>query len=78
VVAPDSVHCTTEPLTKLVPFTVSRNCVPPAVTVAGVMDVVVGALTVKLTAFDVTLLEVTVTRNVPALATRPGGTVAVT
>ncbi len=78
VVALDSVHCTDDPETKLLPFTVSVNAAPPAVTVAGLIDVIAGAVTVKLTEFEVTPPDVTVTPNVPVLATALAGTDAVT
>ena len=77
VVVPEMVHCTTEPETKLLPFTVNRNAAPPAVTVAGLMDVIAGAATVKLAEFDVTPPEVTVTVNTPVLVTKLAGTVTV-
>jgi hypothetical protein len=48
-------HCTDEVETKFEPFTVSVKAGSPAVTVAGEIDVTVGAglLTAKLTALDV-------------------------
>ena len=59
VCAPEpEFHCTTDPLTKFVPFTTSWKAAPPAVRLAGESVVTVGvttaaALTVNVTMFDV-------------------------
>ncbi len=74
VVRLDPFHCTTEPATKPLPFTVSVKAVPPAVADEGLRPLMPGtglgaALIVKLWAFDVPPPGaglVTVTWAVPA------------
>lgn len=70
---------TTESARKFVPVTVNVNWDESAATEVGLNAVIVGAeatLTVKLTLFDVCPFCVTVTGNVPAIATRVAGIVA--
>lgn len=72
-------HSTTVPEAKPLPFTVKVNAAPPAVTVAGVMEVITGAgRMVKLTEFEVMPLVVRVTGTVPDVVIRLAGTAAVT
>ena len=73
VVRPDPFQRTAEVFTKLLPFTVNVNAVPPAFAVAGLRLVVVGTglLIAKATAFEVPPPGVgvnTVTVAVPAVA----------
>lgn len=74
------LHCTVDPLTNPVPFTVSTYGGPPAVTEAGLRrDMLgVGALMVNVAAGEVAPPELTtVTLAVPAEAIRLAGTIAV-
>jgi len=67
VVSAVEPHITVEAPMKFVPVTVSVNGAAPATAVAGVSDVIVGALTVKVDAAEDALLEFfTVTFTVPA------------
>jgi 3D (Asp-Asp-Asp) domain-containing protein len=78
-------HCTTEVLTKLVPFTVRVNAPDPALVVLGERVVITGtgfvAVTLKFTAFDVPppgVGFVTVTGGVPTVVTSLARIAAVT
>ena len=74
---------TVEPDRKPWPFTVSVNCPPPAVAVAGLIDEIdadEAFVTVKVSAFEVVLVPLgfmTVTLAVPIAAIRLAGTTAV-
>src|SRR3984893_1733790 len=75
-------HCTTEPLTKLLPFTVSVNVSKPAIAKVRNSDVDTGTglLIVKVSGFDVPPPRAglnTVTGTVPELAMSIAGTAAV-
>ncbi len=82
VVRVEPFHCTTEPLTKLVPFTVRVKADPPAVADEGLRPVIVGngLLMVKVCAPEVPPpgagLE-TVTLTVPAVVMSEAGIDAV-
>ena len=82
VVSAVPFHLTVEPDTKLVPFTVSVNCPPPAVAHVGLIELVVGPglLIVNVCEFEVPppgAGVTTVTDAVPEFATRAAVTVAV-
>jgi hypothetical protein len=77
-VVPETVHCTTEAGANPLPFTVNWKADPPAVTLEGLMEVMVGAITVKFAGFEVAPPEVTVTGTVPGVVIRFAPTVAVT
>ena len=82
VVSATPFHSTTEPLTKLLPVTISVNAGPPAVAEVCESDVRMetGLLIVKVTVLDVPPPGVglnTVTEAVPGLVMSPAGTVAV-
>lgn len=80
VARPVPFHCTTAPLRKLVPFTVSVKAGPPAPVAAGFRLVMVGVGTVmeKLVAVDaLPPVFVTVTPALPPLAIRLAETAAV-
>ena len=85
VVRLDPFHCTTEPLTKLLPLTVRVKAEPPGAAEVGLMLVVAGTGLVAVLIVKVWALEVpppgvglnTVTEAVPVLATSADGTVAV-
>jgi hypothetical protein len=69
---------TVEPETKLVPFTVSVNCAPPAVAQAGLSELIVGAAVIVITSVALAVLQepapllaLTVTLVVPALVGVP-------
>src|SRR5436305_135020 len=70
---------TVEPETKLVPFTVSVNCGPPAVAQVGLSELMAGVATiVNVTAFDTEPVEcLTVTLAVLAVAISAASTIAV-
>ena len=73
---------TTDPLTKLDPFTVRVKALPPAVTLLGESDAMAGTglLTVNVIAFDGPIRGFgfsTVTGNVPAVAISDARTAAV-
>src|SRR5205809_77742 len=75
------VHCTTDPLTKFVPFTVRVKAAAPAVALPGVSEPSVGTelLTVNVSAPEVPppgVGENTVTDAVPAVATSLAGIAA--
>src|SRR6202047_5294195 len=82
VVSATPFHSIAEPLTKLLPVTVSVNAGPPAVAEVCESDVRMetGLLIVKVTVLDVPPPGVglnTVTEAVPGLVMSPAGTVAV-
>ena len=69
VVSAVAPHITVEVLRKPVPVTVRVKAAPPATAVAGLNDVILGALTVNLDAVeDALLVFFTVTLGVPAEA----------
>src|SRR5207249_8911989 len=75
------VHCTTDPLTKFVPFTVRVKAAAPAVALPGVSEPIVGTelLMVNVSAPEVPppgVGENTVTDAVPAVATSLAGIAA--
>jgi hypothetical protein len=57
-------HLTVEPDTKLVPFTVSVNCGPPAVAQVGLSELMVGAALIVITSVALPVLQ----RLAPLLA----------
>jgi hypothetical protein len=79
VVSAVPFHCTTAPVTKLLPPTVSVNPAPPAVAELGLSEAIVGGggLIVKGNPLVVTPPESTVTVALPGLAINVAGTVAV-
>lgn len=79
VVSAVPFHCTTAPVTKLLPPTVSVNAAPPAVAELGLSEAIVGGggLIVNGSPLVVTPAESTVTVALPALAVSGAGTVAV-
>ena len=66
-------HSTTALESNPVPFTVSVKAAPPAFAELGLSEVITGEM-VKVALFEVTLLSVTVTVAVPAVAMRVAGT----
>lgn len=73
----DPFHCTTELEMKPLPFTCKVKAGPPAVTLGGLMEVIAGGRTVKVTGAEVTPPDLTVTEAVPELAIKLAGTEAV-
>jgi len=78
VASADSPHSTVEPLTKLVPVTVSVKATSPAEAEVGLSEAMAGPATVKVDAEDVAPPGLcTVRLSGPAAATMVGGKIAV-
>jgi len=87
VVSKAPFHLTTEPFTKLLPFTVNVKAAPPAMAVFGLMEAVTGTGLLTTTLLMVKVRELLVpppgvvvnteTSAVPAIAILAAGTIAV-